>query len=137
MKITEKQSEAYFYTDYRVFTPEGVMVLPALGAEYFNMGKLLNKFGVSTAAFITAYNPGSVQVDDAINASRQDELKKEVSAKWQFFEGEGVAREGGWPPEPSIFVLGIKLDDARVLGLKYGQLAILFCTCLLYTSRCV
>jgi hypothetical protein len=40
--------------------------------------------------------------------------------------GEGVDPSGKWPAEPSILVLGIKLDEALSIGHRYQQNAILF-----------
>ena len=43
---------------------------------------------------------------------------------YQWLPGEGRARSGDWPPEQSFLILGIPVSEARILGRRYGQLAI-------------
>jgi hypothetical protein len=38
--------------------------------------------------------------------------------------GEGIGRDGVWLHEESLFVMGITEREARRLGRKFGQLAI-------------
>jgi hypothetical protein len=39
-------------------------------------------------------------------------------------EGDGADPKGRWTPEPTAFVLGIGVREARRLGREYAQLAI-------------
>jgi hypothetical protein len=86
---------------------------------------LLDRAGVSRWAFITAWNPASQQLSPEANASRQSELAAELStAGYHFLPGEGIGKDSAWPPEESLFVMGISEREARRLGRKFGQLAV-------------
>lgn len=77
-------------------------------------------------AFITAANPGSIRTADAENVKRMNELREVVLSRgYEIAGGEGRDPEGGWPAEPSLLVLGIGRREARELGRRFGQLAIL------------
>jgi len=44
----------------------------------------------------------------------------------QCLTGRGVGDSSDWPAEESLFVIGIGEDDAKEMGWKFGQLAIVF-----------
>ena len=123
--LTEQISNAYFSTDYRVFTQSGILHLHAQG-DSVELKQLLAKHGVQSAAFITAYNPKSQPTSRDENELRQVQLVQEVAPYWQYLEGEGADKNGEWPPEPSLLILGISLVEARKLARKYCQYAFLF-----------
>jgi hypothetical protein len=82
---------------------------------------------VFTWAYVTACNPSSVRLPDEDNAARQRELERVVASLGvAFYAGEGVADDGGWPPEPSLLILGIERGDAVRLWREYGQVALLY-----------
>ncbi len=125
MKISDDLVDAYLSTEYRVFAPAGTIVLHA-NAYSTELADLHYKFGVNSSAFITAWNPHSELTDDAVNHKNQECLRHDVSVYWRYLEGEGLDPEGIWPAEPSLFILGIELLQARELGLKFQQHAILY-----------
>jgi hypothetical protein len=76
-------------------------------------------------AYVTAYNPNSQLLPIAENVARQQTLVKAVQDRGlTFFEGASVLDAAAWPPEPSLLILGIAPGDARSLGRRFGQLAI-------------
>ena len=76
-------------------------------------------------AFVTACNPLSVRLDDTANAARMTALEKRVRAiGLDYLHGQGVGIDGDWPPEPSLFVLGIDEPDAVALAGEFRQAAI-------------
>ena len=76
---------------------------------------------------MTAYNPFAKKVDDASNLQRQEALKQELNRRSPvFLPGEGQHPTNGWPPEPSVLVLGVSLEAAKVMGRKYEQAAIVW-----------
>jgi hypothetical protein len=113
---------AYRATAYCAETPEGRLVL-RLGEPCVPLDRLLAARGLSTWAYVTAYNPGSVPAPDAENEARQRELRAAVARAGQpFYEGAGVGES--WPPEPSLLVLGIGEAEAAALGRRFGQRAV-------------
>jgi hypothetical protein len=77
--------------------------------------------------FITACNPGSVPLPDAENAERMARLEAEVhAAGFRFQRGEGVGRDGSWPPEPSLLILNADEPAASEFGRRFGQAAVVF-----------
>ena len=88
---------------------------------------VLARHHLSSWAFVTAHNPGSVPQSEAENRTRQAALEREVGeAGYPFYHGEGAAPDGSWPPEPSLLVLGIGRDEALNLARRHGQHALLF-----------
>jgi hypothetical protein len=86
---------------------------------------LLKLRGVTTWAFITAWNPASQQLPREANDVRHEQLKEDVSRlNLQAFEGQGEPEDSDWTPERSLLVAGISEPDAIRLGLRYGQIAI-------------
>lgn len=80
---------------------------------------LLASFGVSTAAFITAWNPGSEQLSTEENDERQSQLLSEIEKmRLNYFVGYG--EKDDWR-EYSYLILGIDKDDATALGKKFRQ----------------
>ena len=57
---------------------------------------------------------------------RQMHLKQDLEGRFEFLMGECVAKDGSWPPEPSLLVLGADLETTRAISIKYQQLAFLF-----------
>ena len=86
---------------------------------------VLDRADVSQWAFMTAWNQASQQLPAAENSRRQSELAGQLLVKGhQSLPGEGIGKGGAWPPEESLFVMGISEGNARRLGRKFGQLAI-------------
>jgi hypothetical protein len=84
--------------------------------------------GVACSAFVTACNPGSIDVGAAQNAPRMAALHAELRAAGvPFVPGEGRHPSNGWPPEASVLALGLDRAAARALGSRHGQDAIVWC----------
>lgn len=112
---------------------------PALDAAYratdYRAGEITIRIGerphidADSWSFITACNPGSAQLPPPENSERMARLEADVRALGLPFQcGEGVGREGSWPPEPSLLILDIDEATARELGRRFGQAAIVFGT---------
>jgi hypothetical protein len=86
------------------------------------------RLGASTSAFVTAYNPLGRLQSRAENEHAHLRLRTEIQASGlRCVHGAGFDPSGRWQPEPSLLVVGISLDDARELGARYGQNAIVWC----------
>lgn len=117
---------AYLATSYFVDGPAGRFAI-RVGAVSPDADALAAAHHVHTWAFITAYNPGSVAAPPEDNRTRQGELERAVTAAGlRFYRGEGKGDDGAWPPEPSLFILGIGEDDAAALARRFGQAAFVF-----------
>lgn len=124
-KLPAELVNAYVETDFIVY------VEPAL---YLNIGfsnkdliKLHRKFQCSCSAFITAFNPYSVETALEENNLRQKQLSIEIEhSGLKYFSGIGQHPSGVWPGEPSFLVLGIPLESARGLGIRFEQNAIVW-----------
>jgi hypothetical protein len=115
---------AYRNTAFEADTPKGRLSL-RVGQRCAALDVLLTDHRVSTWAYVTAYNPGSMRLSDEDNAARHHELEEVVAALGlTSYPGEGLADDRQWPPERSFLILGIALDNARILGRQYGQLAV-------------
>lgn len=116
---------AYLATDYRVCrSPLGSFVIRC-GEPSPPASALLADERVGQWAFITAENPGSVLLARAANAERMREMQAAVEAAgYRHYPGLGQGSAGDWPPETSLFVLGIEEAEAMALGRRFGQQAI-------------
>jgi len=117
---------AYRTTDYHVFGPPPLL----LRVDEANAGlrALHARHGVTTSAFLTAWNPASETRPAAENHARQADLEAGLQAAgYTSLRGEGRHPTNGWPGEASVLVLGLLPVDAGMLGRRYGQNAILCC----------
>jgi hypothetical protein len=107
-------------------TPKGRLCL-RVGQRCVELDDLLAGHGVTTWAYVTAFNPGSVLLPADENSARQRELERSVAALGlASYPGEGIGDDGRWPPEASLLVLGIGRNDAVRLGQEFGQLAVVY-----------
>ncbi len=62
------------------------------------------------------------------NELRMKHLEEDVARLgYRMLPGYGADPSGDWPGEPSLLVLGISLDKAKRLGMKYDQNALVWC----------
>jgi hypothetical protein len=118
--------KAYRNTRYWVFADPDKFFL-TIGVPSHEIQSLFDRFNVSTATFITAYNPFSGPVSEAENEQAQVALKADLKRLGKaILYGEGAGADGCWPPEPSFLALGLSRRDAEALGRKYKQNAIVW-----------
>ena len=121
--------QAFLETHYRVHQngPDVPPLTLRVGETSAGLIALHRTYSVDCSAFLTAYNPFAQKVDDATNLKRQEALKEELSIRsLVFLPGEGQHPTNGWEPEPSVLALGLSLEDAKVMGRKYEQAAIVW-----------
>ncbi|WP_336596402.1 DUF3293 domain-containing protein [Paraburkholderia bengalensis] len=124
--ISPETIQAYLETHYRLFGPMPTTL--TIGEHNPVLAELYRAQHVSTGAFITACNPLSQSLEPSANARRQAALARDIAQRGAtYIEGIGEHPSNGWPGEPSFLVLGVSLDDARALGVAYGQNAIVWC----------
>ena len=130
---------------FRIVTPKGLDLLLAYqSAEYVVFGDpdlvirigetnpvldaLLESSRCESAAFITAWNPGSQPRSFSDNDRANELLQGEASKLGRLhIAGEGRDPEGRWPTEASLLFFGMLRDEAIGLGRRFGQNAIVFC----------
>ena len=92
-----------------------------------SLDALLEENDASSAAYLTAANPGGKRLSAEENESLMDALHEYLAAAGhEFFEGHGVDPAGAWPAEPSLLVIGIPRADAFKVGLAFEQNALVF-----------
>lgn len=124
-KISAELFEAYRKTRYHVLAAKSFELV--LGRSCAPLLDLYQQTGVSTAAFMTAYNPFSEAVGPARNQAAQEDLKRFLGARdIDYIEGIGEDPSGQWPGEPSVLALGLSLDDALLVGTRFKQNAIIW-----------
>jgi hypothetical protein len=113
----------YRASTYVADTPAGRLGI-RVGQASEPLDRLLDDRGVTSWAYVTAYNPGSQRLPPEANAARQRQLEEAVRVAYATYRGEGVGDDGRWPPEPSLLILGIDEPAAAALGRRFGQAAI-------------
>lgn len=115
----------YENTDYFVFEPGGPDVRFRVGSNKPKLDALLERYGTSRWAFVTAWNPASRQLSAAENDARQDQLLDELTTRgFRCLPGEGRGADPSWPAEESVLVLDIPPAVARGIGRRFGQIAV-------------
>jgi hypothetical protein len=95
------------------------------GERSAEVDRLLERHGFQHWAFVTACNPRSRRLDDDENAARMRRLRATLeTAGHVILPGLGAARDGSWPEEQSLLVLGMPEAEAVRLGADFGQHAI-------------
>lgn len=119
---------AYLATDYVVaVSPPFVLRVGSCSVE---LDRLMRLHGVDCAAFVTAWNPGSVRIAHDENRAAQERLESMLStAGYTLIPGEGRDPAGHWPGEPSVLVLGLPRSAAVDTGRAYRQHAVLWVRC--------
>jgi len=73
VSVPDALLETYRKTAFNADTPKGCVSL-RVGQRCRELDDLLTDHGVSTSAYVTAVNPGSMRLSDKDNAARQREL---------------------------------------------------------------
>ena len=98
-----------------------------------DLQSMLSKFNQNTGCFITAYNPESIEKTLVENKTAQEQLYSDLSAlDCKIFCGFGADPDDNWEGEPSYFAIGISKENAKRLGKKYRQNAVVWCD-----ERCI
>lgn len=116
---------AYEATSYHVpDTPVGPLTIRC-GCITESLDRLLDVAGSVTWAFVSAANPGSVQLDPSENLRRHEALLSHLRRyALPCHIGVGIGDDGSWPAEESVLVLGLDETAAVALGRTFGQRAV-------------
>ena len=119
--VSREVVDAYRAAIYEVDGPTGSM---RLRIDELNAAadRLLAHAGVSTAAFITAYNPASVALCEAENRAAHENLQGALERRsFPHVAARGLDPAKQWPAEPGFLVLGLAREDAVALGRQFDQ----------------
>ena len=116
---------AYRAAHYTVLSPEPFVM--QVGEFSERLARLMASNGKTCAAFITAWNPYSEIASLEANSTAQVALTSDLKGHGLIaIPGFGSDPEKLWPGEESLLVLGLELQEAREIGIKYGQNAIVW-----------
>jgi hypothetical protein len=119
--------KAYRATDYNVHAPAPFTL--RIDQASAACDAVLASHGAEGAAFLTAWNPFSKQLPLADNTAAQARLAADLDmVSTAILPGDGRGQIGNWPPEPSLFALGIPQADATRLAKAYHQNAYVWIT---------
>ena len=128
-ELSKELLDAYRNAVYQIFKEkEKEIITLTVGSKSEELIRLIINQNVISATFITAFNPKSVILSEEENASRNEELRKDIAnLKLQYFEGVGFdATNTDWLPEKHFLILGLDRDHSINLAKKYDQNAILY-----------
>lgn len=117
---------AYLATQFHVCaTKSFILEIGKLSADLVALSETL---GMASSTFITAYNPYSKALSAIENEVRNEQLKSEIKELGlTIVYGYGQDPLGKWDKEDSYLVFGLTLEEAKAVGNKYGQNAIVWC----------
>lgn len=124
-KISKTLINAYYTAHYRVKgPPEFTLRIRKKSAE---LAALYKAHGVTTAMYITAYNPYGQKTERNTNVRNQKRLQGEfLRRSLTCMEGVGGDPSGHWVAEPSFLVLGVTRDFALEMAVEYRQNAVVW-----------
>ena len=116
---------AYEATDFRVLEPQEFTL--RVGQRSAELQSLYVDMGVTCAGYLTAWNPFSREATKLENEYAQRQLLRQLSLEgFPALNALGIDPSGDWPGEESVFVPGLSLDRAKLLGSEFGQNAIVW-----------
>lgn len=116
---------AYLAAVYSAEEGPGRSIEIRCGERSAGVDRLLERHGFQDWAFVTACNPRSRRLDDGENAARMRRLQATLETAGRIvLPGLGAARDGSWPEEKSLLVLGMPEAEAVRLGADFEQHAI-------------
>ena len=125
-QIHPDKVRAYLATDYRLGHSADDIIL-TIGQRSERLAALFAANSVTCGAFLTAYNPRGTIQSDAANAAGHAELAGLLPEHGhRAIEGSGSEEGTDWPSEKSWFALGLPLEPARAIGLRFDQDAIVW-----------
>ena len=116
---------AYGRTDFKVLEPRPFTL--RIGSHSPELASLYGQMKISSAGYLTAWNPYSVSSSHDDNQRSQEALLKKLSLEgFTTLPAFGVDPSGDWPGEASVLVPGLDLERTKSLGAEFGQNAIVW-----------
>ncbi|HXC58329.1 MAG TPA: DUF3293 domain-containing protein [Steroidobacteraceae bacterium] len=125
--MSDRLTDAYRAAVYRVELP-GENVELRVDVHSASLQRWLGRHEHHCAALLTAHNPESQPRDAALNDAAQRNLQAAIRMRGLTFQiGRNLDPQGHWPPEDSVLVPDLPLEEARALALQFHQRAFLWC----------
>jgi hypothetical protein len=116
---------AYNAALYVVFGEPELVI--RIGEPNPDLDALLEADGATSAAYVTASNPGGIAAGDGPNNIACLALSRAFAdTGYSCYEGEGRDPAGVWPSERSVLIVGMPRGEAEALGRRLEQIAIVF-----------
>lgn len=126
MSIDPALMAAYDATDFMVFDDDGEWAI-RIGEASAAIEHLLRQNGVTTATYVSAFNPRSVVLTDAENLRRHARLLALLRERGLAFAmGEGRDTASDWKPELNCIVFGTSEAEGLALAREFNQYAFVF-----------
>ena len=123
--LPESLISAYRATRYRVFANPDFEL--AVGQRSNALADLYRTHAVSSAAFLTAWNPeGNLQNETANREAFALLLERVASLSVKVIAGFGEDPDGAWAGEESLLALGLSREAACEIGVEFRQNAIVW-----------
>lgn len=114
---------AYETTDFGVLEPREFTL--RVGQRSADLQSLYVDMSVTCAGYLTAWNPFSKEASELENENAQQQLLRQLSLEgFPALSALGIDPSGDRLGEESVFVPGLSLDRAKLLGSKFGQNAL-------------
>ena len=124
--IKQELLESYTEANYHVYANPSFIL--KIGQSSKELRKLLADLNVKFAAFITAFNPYSKELELIENRSRNKILEGKIkSLALYYIKGDGRCGDSGQVGEESFLVFGLSKKQAINLGMESQQNAIVVC----------
>jgi hypothetical protein len=124
--IAEELLCAYAATDFVVFDRGEEWILK-VGQTSPRIDALLDRYGVTTATIVTAFNPRSRVLSPEVNMARHRSLVQLLEdGGLPFLYGEGRDPTGRWIAEAECIVFGISLAEGLEIARRFDQNAVAF-----------
>ena len=123
---SKKYLEAYENTDF-TFKFRSRLKVIRVNSRSRSIDHVIIAYKARSAAFITAYNPFSINRSKAVNFRAHQKLMVTLNNNnLSSIEGEGRDPSGEWEAEKSVVVFGISRTTAAALGRRFRQNAVVF-----------
>lgn len=124
--ISQEKIKAYKATHYRAGVGPSAFVL-RIGKYSPELSQHYLASGTNSALFITAFNPFGEEQGNEANETAHAKLGEVLRARVaDVTEGAGADPTEKWKPEMSYLALGISAEDARELGRRFKQDAVVW-----------
>jgi hypothetical protein len=124
--IKQELLDSYTAASYHVYSDPSFIL--KIGTSSKELRKLLIDLNAKYAAFITAFNPYSQELQPKENRLRNEKLEEKIqSLDLYYIKGDGRCGDSGEVGEESFLVLGLSKKQAINLGKESQQNAIVVC----------
>ena len=116
---------AYKNTSFQAHVGDEMITL-RVGQQCPALQAVFEQHNVTTACYITAYNPFGRLLTRQENEDRNARMRTKLASAYPIFDGVGVDPNGEWEGEASFLALGASKDASLALAEAWEQNAVVF-----------